>query len=324
MQSDYTERFLRRGTELRISNMYTKKEKTMLKHTAVFAVAAILGLGALGLGPPDKPASLTGSWQVDTRNSDAKLITDATTDYGKTKINIALGYARIRGVFKVDDADPTKSSIEFRFYPATSMAPTIAEDGKFLSHWLENLSNHTLVCFHSKRVVRTPDGRLQATGELTVTRVDRNVEMTPNEAYAGPVYGPPVIHRVSREATFVFDLRDANGSGQKEGSLQASGSTSMFREDFPQLVKTAVSTYWPPLVQDETCQVPDANEAYSGSRCTGTYMATEGLPAEPHASSGEDVGAQQNFNALVGEHLSILLHIHLSPRSPGEQVATGN
>jgi hypothetical protein len=148
--------------------------------------------------------------------------------------------------------------------------------------------------------------------------------MTPNEAYAGPVYGPPVIHRVSREATFVFDLRDANGSGQKEGSLQASGSTSMHREDFPQLVKTVVSTYWPPLVQDENCQVPDANEAYSGSRCTGTYMATEGLPPEPHAANAEDVGAQQNFNALVGEHLSILLHMHLSPRGPGEQAATGN
>ena len=74
------------------------------------------------------------------------------------------------------------------------------------------MSNHTLVCFHSKRVVRTPDGRLQATGELTVTRVDRNVEAEPTEAYSGPVYGPPMIHRVSHEATFIFDIGDANGS----------------------------------------------------------------------------------------------------------------
>ena len=66
---------------------------------------------------------MAGSWQVDTRHSDAKLITDATTDYGKTKINVALGYARIRGDFNIDDADPAKSSIEFRFYPAMSMAP---------------------------------------------------------------------------------------------------------------------------------------------------------------------------------------------------------
>jgi len=179
------------------------------------------------------------------------------------------------------------------------------------------------VCFHSKRVVRTPDGRLQATGELAVTRVDRNVEATPSEAYAGPVYGPPMIHRVSHEATFVFDLRDANGSGQKESSIQASGSTSMFREDFPQLVKTVVGTYWPTVVQEETCQYPDASEGYSGSQCKGTYLATAGLPAEPHAASGEDVGVLTNFNAIVGNHLAILVHLRLAPKSSGEPAAVG-
>jgi len=295
----------------------------MLKHTAVSAVAVILALALLGLDAPNKPASMAGSWQVDTRHSDAKLVTDATTDYGKTKINVALGYARIYGRVKLDDGDPTKSSIEFRFYPATSMAPAIDEDGKFLSHWLENLSNHTLVCFHSKRVERLPDGRLQATGELAVTRVDRNVEATPSEAYAGPVYGPPMIHRVSHEATFVFDF-PVDGNEQKASSIQASGSTSMFREDFPQLVKTVVTTYWPPVVQDENCQVPDANEAYSGSQCTGTYLSTAGLPAEPHAAGGEDVGVQQNFNAIVGNHLAILVHLRLAAKASVEPAAVGN
>jgi polyisoprenoid-binding protein YceI len=296
----------------------------MLKHTAVFAVAAILALGVLGLDTPNKPASMAGSWQVDTRHSDAKLITDATTDYGKTKINVALGYARINGDFKIDDDDPTKSSVEFRFYPAMSMAPSIDEDGKFLKQWLQDPANETLVCFHSKRVVRTPDGRLQATGELAVTRVDRNVDATPSEAYAGPVYGPPMIHRVSHEATFVFDLRDANGNGRKDGSLQASGSTSMVREDFPQLVKTVVNTYWPTVVQDERCQVPDANEAYSGAQCTGTYLSTAGLPAEPHAANGEDIGVSQDFNAVVGNRLTILVHLNLMAKASGGKAAGGN
>ena len=296
----------------------------MLKHTTAFAAAVILGLAVLGLDAPNKPASVAGSWEVDTRHSDAKLITDATTDFGKTKINLALGYARIRGDFKIDDVDPIKSSIEFRFYPATSMEPPIAEDGKFLSHWLENLSNHTLVCFHSKRVVRTPDGRLQATGELAVTRVDRNVQADPTEAYAGPVYGLPIIHRVSREATFVFDLKDANGSGQNEGSLQVSGSTSMFREDFPQLVKTVVNTYWPTVVQEQNCQNPDASEAYSGARCTGTYLSTAGLPEAPHDGGGEGVGVQQNFSAVVGNHLTVLVQLRLVPKSSSEMAVAGN
>jgi len=78
-----------------------------------------------------------------------------------------------------------------------------------------------------------------------------------------------MIHHTSREATFVFDFPAAAGNGQKESSINASGTTSMFREDFPQLVRTVISTYWPPVVQDEHCQVPDANEAYSGAQCTG-------------------------------------------------------
>jgi len=296
----------------------------MLKQTGVSAVAVILALGVLGLAVPDKPSSLAGSWQVDTRHSDAKLITDATTDYGKTKLNVTLGFARVNGRVKIDQLDATKSSVDLSIYPATSMSPSINEDGKFLSRWLENVSNHTLVCFHSKKVVRTPDGRLQTTGELAVTRVDRNVEMTPNEAYSGPVYGPPVIHRVSREATFVFDIPAAAGSGQKEGYLKASGSTSMFREDFPQLVRTVVSTYWPPVVQDENCQVPDANEAYSGSQCTGTYLATPGLPEVPHATNGEDLPGPPNFNALVGNHLTILVHVRLMAQASGDRAAAGN
>ena len=105
--------------------------------------------------------------------------------------------------------------------------------------------------------------------------------------------------------------------------MRASGSTRVVREDFPQMVKTVVNTYWPPVVQDESCQNPDVSEAYSGAQCTGTYMATAGLPAEPRAANGEDVGAQQNFNAIVGNHLTILVHMRLMAKA-GEQAMTGN
>ncbi len=52
----------------------------MLKYTVLFAVAGMLALGA-----PSKSTFNGGSWQVDANHSDARLITDATTDYGKTK-----------------------------------------------------------------------------------------------------------------------------------------------------------------------------------------------------------------------------------------------
>ena len=107
----------------------------MLKHIAIFAAAAILALGVLGLGGVStKPASMaSGSWQVDTRHSDAQLITDGTTDYGKTKMDFTLGFGRVNGVMNIDNADPAKSNIVFAFYPAHGMSPIIAENGKFLS-----------------------------------------------------------------------------------------------------------------------------------------------------------------------------------------------
>ena len=295
----------------------------MSKHVAVFAVAVVFALGILAIGAK-KPASLAGSWQVDSHHSDAHLTTDGTTDYGKTKINIALGVGRVNGVLILDDGDPSKSTVDLHIYPATSMSPSMDDDGKlFRSRWLADQANHTLVCFHSKQVVRTSDGRLQTTGDLTIVRVDRNVELTPSEAYAGPVYGPPIIHRVSRQATFVFDA-PADGSGQKDGGIEASASTKVFREDFPQLVKTVVTAYWPPVVQDENCRVPAPSEAYSGAKCTGTFLQTPSLPEPPHAAGGEDVGSTQNFNALVGERLNIAVHMRLVPRGSGQAMAGGN
>jgi hypothetical protein len=181
---------------------------------------------------------------------------------------------------------------------------------------LANVANHTLVCFHSKNIVRRSDGRLQSTGNLVLTRVDRNViNPTASEGYSGPVYGPPMIHRVSREATFVLDVPAQTGNS-KDGGLQASGSTSMYRENFPQLLRTVVATYWPPVVQDENCRYPTANEAYSGPQCTGKFLKAPPLPQAPSAANLEDFPGAPNYNAVVGNQLTILLHLRLQPESP--------
>jgi len=292
----------------------------MFKSAVLFAVAGMVAMSA-----PSKPAFTAGSWQVDNHHSDAQLITDATTDYGKKKIDTTLGFARVTGRVYVDNNDLAKSSFDLRVYPANAMVPAIDEDGKFLSEWLSNLSNHTLVCFHSKGAVRTADGRLQTTGNLILTRVDRNVEANPTEAYAGPVYGAPMIHRVSHEVTFVLDLPAANAKAQKDGGIVMTGSTHMFREDFPQLVRAVVSTYWPPVVQDKNCPTPAAaSEDYRGSQCTGRMLMAPSLPEAPQAAGGEDVGsAPQNFNAIVGNHLDILVHLHLFPQGSGEHATAG-
>jgi polyisoprenoid-binding protein YceI len=273
----------------------------MLKYAALLAAA--VGLVLVG---PAKPLAPVGSWQLDSHHSHAQLITDGTTDYGKTKINITVGFARMNGTVKLDGAD---SAFDFRLYPASSMAPPIGEDGKAKISWFENHANNTLVCFHSKGAKQTADGHLQTTGTLVLTRVDRNVELTPSEAYAGPVYGPAMIHRLSREATFVFDFP---GGGGQEGEILAVGSTKVVREDFPQLLRTVIATYWPPVVQDKNCQMPaGAGEAYTGAQCSGTFLMSSPLPAPPSFVGEDNYPGTSNFNTLVGDRLTISVHMRL-------------
>lgn len=300
----------------------------MPKFAARFTIAAILTLAVLDLGA-SKPSpwlavpSLTGSWQVDTRHSDAQLITDATTEYGKKKVDVTLGFGRVSGRLILDDSDLAKSSVNLRFYPATSMLPPIAEDGKFKSLWLANVANHTLICFHSKAVSRTADGRLQTTGTMVLTRVDRSVQADATEGYAGPVYGPPVIHRVTHEVTLVFDLPAGGGKAQ-DGAIQESASTKVLREDFPQLLKAVTATYWPPVIQDMNCTPANPGEDYHGIPCTGTMLQAPSLPDAPHAANAEDIGAASDFNAIVGERLNVFLHMRLIPTSGEGAVAGGN
>ena len=293
----------------------------MLRKCAIAAVIvfAIVGLSAF---KGRSAATGNGAWQVDTRHSDVQLITDATTDYGRTKMNVTLGFGRVNGIVTLDENDPAKSSVDLRFYPATSMLPSIVEDGKFRSLWLANLANQTLLCFHSTSVTRTSDGKLQVTGTLVVTRVDRSIQADPSEGYAGPVYGPPVIHRVSHEATLVFDPTSPDGNSKDGGAVRESASTKVFREDFPQLLKAVTTTYWPPVVQDETCQPVSVGEDYHGIPCTGTMLEAPGLPEPPHAGNSEDVGSAEasDFNSIVGERLNILVHMRLLPRSSGQAV----
>ncbi len=293
----------------------------MLKHKAVIAVAGVLALGLLTLGIAGKPSTSTtpsGSWKVDTQHSDVQLITDGTTDNGQKKMNFTLGFARVNGGLNLDEANLDNSKLDLHMWPANSTAPMLGEDGKLKMSWVANLANHTLVCFHSKKFVRTPDGKLQVTGDLVITRIDRNVQLDPNEAYSGPVYGPPMVHRVVREATLVFDLAPASGNGK---ALSASGSTNVSREQFSELVRSVVATNWPPVVMDENCQnTAGGTEDYRGFRCTGTFMEAPGLPPA-QTQIGEDYRGPEDFNSIIGNQLTMVLHLRLTPKASGASAA---
>src|SRR5262249_61009757 len=118
-----------------------------------------------------------GPGRVPPRHSDARLSTDGTTDFGKTKMDLTIGFTRVNGTVKLDTAAPANSAFDFRMYPAGSMAPPLEQGtGKVRIEWFASHANSTLMCFHSKGTSPTSDGRLQTTGNLVLTRVDRNVQ----------------------------------------------------------------------------------------------------------------------------------------------------
>lgn len=288
----------------------------MLKYISIAAAAAILAFTVHG-----KSLAPSGSFRLDTHNSWAQLATDGTTQFGRQKTTFTIGAGRMAGQVTLDAANPALSTFDFVVYPATSMISPIDEEGKFRSEWAANLANQTLVCFHSKGVYPTEDGHLRTTGILRVTRVDRNVDADPSGAYSGPTYGPPIIHRTQQPATFVFAAPTSVGKDQAM-VLETSGTTKVFREDFPQLVKTVISTYWPPVIQDEHCEVPDPGEAFSGTRCTGTMIKIPDFPASG-ANPTEDYPGPPNFNVITGQHVIIAVNLRLVPKS-AMQPAGGN
>lgn len=299
----------------------------MFKFAALLTSAGVLLAVAISGKPA--PVAPAGAWFVDNHHSDAQLITDATTNWGKNKITYTLGITRVTGRVFLDNDNPDKSAFDITMYPAASMTPPINEQGKVKMQWLENYANQTLVCFHSKGVYPTTDGKIRTTGYLVLTRVDRNVEYNPGEDYAGPIYGPAQVHRIKHPATFVFDVPAAS-SGQKNdqgsGQLVSSGSTKVIREDFPQLLRAVIGTYWPPVIQDEKCNQPSTvGEDYSGPKCTGTFMETKGLPEEPSdAGVGEDFPAPSDYSSVVGNQLTIAVHLRLQPDMPQSKAASGN
>jgi hypothetical protein len=162
-------------------------------------------------------------------------------------------------------------------------------------------TDQTLLTFKSTRILRTGNGRLEVIGDLTLTRAERTVTATATEAYAGPVYGDPVIHNVTREITFLFPgLNSASFSEsltpaarQTRGVLEVVAAARVDREEFPELLSAIKETNWPPVVQNKDCHMPSTvGEAYSGAVCTGTLIAgTDDFNC--HASVAEDYSGPQ-------------------------------
>jgi polyisoprenoid-binding protein YceI len=218
-----------------------------------------------------------GTWSLDATTSSGRLFQGSAANPD----SVNTGVARVAGKVKLDANDLDDSVFNLSIYPADEQwGHALSTEGTLPAGYVPDATDHTLLTFRSKRILKMGDGKLEVIGDLTLTRVERSVTLTPNEAYAGPVYGDPVIHTETREIRFLFPS-SALSSGtltsvamQRKGALDLSGSTRVGPEDFPHLLSAVQDTNWPAVVKNERCQMPSTvGEDYHGATCTGTLVA---------------------------------------------------
>ena len=277
-----------------------------MQHRAIKFASAAFFITSLALA--------SDTWILDASTSNARLFrgSRANSDSANT------GVARVNGRVKLNTNDLDASFFDLSIYPADeNWGHVLSPKGTLPASYIPDATDRTLLTFKSTRILRTGNGRLEVVGDLTLTRVDRDVTASPTEAYAEPVYRDPVIHNETHRITFVFpSVSAAHLSGpltpamlQKRGVLEIVGSARVDRDEFHELLSAIKETNWPAVVQNEDCHMPSTvGEDYSGTACTGTVVATRDDNCEVPASAGEDYGGPQCIPA-TGNQTTIVLEL---------------
>jgi len=220
--------------------------RTIRQNAQFFVMFAWLILATITFSVP---ANAQDAWQIDPRSSVARL------SLGSRQNAVEIGLGRVSGDVVFDVSDPADPVVTLKISPE---GPQRA---------------NAKISFTSRRSAVTRDGKLEVTGDLSFTRVERSVTMEPNEAYAGPVYGEPVELRETREITFV--ISDRGRPKTQSGTIQLPASASVRGEDFPSFVNSLAGGVWPKmLVNDEQCGTTlTISEDYAGVACTGNVVA---------------------------------------------------
>jgi hypothetical protein len=251
-----------------------------MKNTVALTTQRIVLTLAIALVVAVPAIAKEGSWKLDADHSTARIL------LGANAFNI--GVAQVSGKVELDAAKPTNSILDVSIDPA---------GGK--------------LTFKSRRATIGLDGKLQISGDLTLSRVVRQVILNPAEDYSGPVYAEPMMQTVTREVTFAFPMSD------QAKQAEITGEAKMFGEDFPELYAAVTETNWPLVIQDKACELPPAGEDYAGALCSGTVVEADRSAA--FARAGEDYHGFES-DAPNGNLLRMVLKLHLTRENPEQRM----
>jgi polyisoprenoid-binding protein YceI len=309
------------GTKIFVSNMklrnqmgLEKKMKTKLIHLALAAVLMA------GFAAPAFAQST--NWELNSDHSTGRLSLSSTADPDAT---IDAGVARVKGSINLDANSLADSSFNFTIFPADQDPGSVNDDGSVNAREFLSAPRSTIINFRSREVKVTADGNLAVTGDLTVTRLERRVNITYSEAYAGPEYGEPEVHSATREVTFVFqNVASAVAKDESSRKLKLDASAGIKTEDFPGLSEAITDVNWPVVVEDEDQQTATTiGEDYQGAPRTGTPV---GINSHQSASQtvGEDYPAPDLAATPVRDNIKIALNLELTRDAAAVAASSAN
>ena len=285
--------------------------KSLILHIRELARNGTVALLTAVLFPITSPLAFAdgGAWSLDSTSSSVRLFQGST----RNPDSVNSGVARVTGKIVLNTNDLDNSVFDFSFYPADeNWGNALSPEGSLPSGYVPDASDHTLMTFKSERIVAAGNDKFEVIGQLTLTRVERSVTMDASEAYAGPVYGDPVVRTETHEVTFLL---------KKEG-LDLLGSAHVNHEEFPELLSAIQDTNWPTVVKSEHCQMPSTiGEDYHGATCTGTVIAaTHDDNCQNPVSGGGEGYTGPICTPPAGSQTTIALD--LRPLRTGSELAT--
>lgn len=274
----------------------------------VAQTSLLLGLTALAAA---SVSAQSVKWQIDAGHSTASIFLAQSSD-SDPGVNLAVAIAG--GAVSLDSSDPSKLSLQLSIIPADQAEAILNPDGTLRAGALAALSRYTIMSFQSNSAVRDPSGKLQLTGDVTITFVEREAAAEWNIGYSGPTVIDPVSKSVASKVTFTLDKSASEiAYGQKVGWMEITGAGRIPLEESPKLRDWLSSSVWPILVEDRHCYMPNYSVSmreYHGAVCTGNVIATKPRKELPYNTGLDYSGPRFETPKNINE-VRILLDIQL-------------
>jgi len=271
---------------------------TALAFTSVLAAAAL---------------AQTKPLRIDSGHSVARLSL-VSSNSANPPYNV--GNAEVMGWVNAPTKDPAKATFEFFIYPAEQGPRLFDADGNLRFDSYAELARYSFLSFKSNRAAWGRDGKLELTGDLILTHVERTPKMDWSIAYNGASYSEPDTDRIARDVTFVAQMsREGLATGLEIGQFQVSAIATIHREDFPELWPALRDSIWPVVVQDRDCRPPDSKPTmrdYKGFDCTGRVVPVTPLPEPPRNFNAAYPGPLTS-NPPTGDEVTIQVQLRVLP-----------